>query len=238
MPSSPAPALPTPLRAILFDLDGTLVDSGQDLAAAINRMLHDLELPPLPQRQIIRYVGDGVLSLIARAIAAAGVLQGSLPLAAAAATTALPIFRAHYLAHLHDATALLPGAAELLEFVAPHARIGVVTNKPEEPARKLVAALGIAPYLTILLGGDSLPTKKPDPAMILHALRCCDTPAKNAIMVGDGITDAQAGRAAAVFTVGLPSALGRYPDRVASAVDLYLPNLDALTDRLRTHFAT
>jgi phosphoglycolate phosphatase len=231
------PPLPAPLRAVLFDLDGTLVDSGRDLAAAINRMLRDLGLGPLPTAEIIRYVGDGVLSLIARSIAAA---RGDDPWknpTAAAAPAALPGFRAHYLAHLHDYTELLPGAAELLDLIGPHARIAVVTNKPEEPARGLVEALGIAPHLTTLLGGDSLPTKKPDPAMIYRALQDCDTDPANAILVGDGLTDAQAGRAAALFTVGLPSALGRYPERVQEAVDLFLPDLPALTALLRAHFA-
>ncbi len=221
-------SIPNPLAALLFDLDGTLIDSVDDLACGVNLTLADLRLPPRERDDVARYIGDGVVSLLARSIAAArGADPWSAP-DAGAARAALPIFRDHYNAHLTDSTTLLPGAAELLADLPSSVRVGLVTNKPERPARRILEALGVAERFTAVLGGDSLPTRKPDPALVLAALDACRSEPGEAILVGDGLNDARAGKAAGVTTVGIPSMLGRDPWRIEHEVDLCLPDLHAL----------
>lgn len=224
---------PHPLTAVLFDLDGTLVDSARDLAAATNRTLRDLGLAPRPEPEVLLYVGDGAVCLLARAIAAARGRDAWTDPARAEGAVMLPRFQAHYLNHLNDHTVVLPGARELLEELASRAKLGIITNKPETPARRLLEALEIAHYFCVVLGGDSLATRKPEPEMIAVALEHCGATPAEALIVGDGLTDAEAGRRARVRTVGIPSCFGRNPERIADAVDLLLPDLAALATWLR-----
>lgn len=183
--------------AVLFDLDGTLVDSRADLATAVNLVRADFGLAALPVTQVTGYVGNGVRMLLRRALA--DLPDIDLP-------TAVARMGEHYLAHLLDATVAYPGVVEgLARLAAAGYVLGVVTNKPEKPARRICEALGLAPPVTVIVGGDSCPCLKPSPEPIHFALAQLGATTADAWLVGDNYTDLQAGAAA-----GLRTCLCRY----------------------------
>ena len=226
-------SIPHPLKAVLFDLDGTLVDSIDDLATGVNLTLESIGLPMHSKEAVASFVGDGVVSLLARSIAAASGEDPWTEPAEERARAMLPEFRLHYNDHLVDQTVLLPGVRELINGLPPRIGVGLVTNKPEDPARRILEALGIGDRFAAVLGGDSLPTRKPDPEMVSAALALCGAPPSQAILVGDGLTDARAGKAAGVVTVGVPSGLGFALRSNRDEVDIFVPDLHALRELLR-----
>lgn len=178
--------------AVLFDLDGTLVDSSVDLARALNHALGRLGYPPLSVERVASYTGEGVKVLLER----------GLPREAwDRFEEARGIFLEFYDAHLLDTTRFYPGIEPLLDPpVAP--RLGVVTNKLEAYAVKILRGLGAFERFGVVLGGDSLPVRKPDPAVLREALARLDTPPEEAAYVGDSPLDMATGRGAGVFTIG------------------------------------
>jgi phosphoglycolate phosphatase len=188
--------------AFLFDLDGTLADTLPDIAASTNHVRAAFELPPLPAAAVRAFVGDGARSLLRQA------LEPRLaPLAATAREVQLDAAFATYVAH-HEAqcTQLLriyPGVRTHLEALCARGHaLAVVTNKPERFATPIVRHLGLAEMLPVVVGGDTLPKKKPDPAPLRHALERLGADAHAATMVGDGLPDLRAGRAAGLRTIG------------------------------------
>jgi len=178
-------------RTLLLDLDGTLVDSLPDLAAALNRLMQARGLATLSQAQVAPMVGDGVVKLVERAFAA----RGRTPDA-----TAIVEFSADYGAHVADATRPYPGVAETLRSLAAEGwRLAVCTNKPEQTARSLLAALGLVRYFAAIGGGDSFPVRKPDPAHLLATLKAAGGEVDRAVMAGDHANDI-----AAASGAGLP----------------------------------
>ena len=190
--STPAP--------FLFDLDGTLADTLPDIAASTNhvRALHGLPALALPA--VRACVGDGARALLQRALAPA------LPTGADAADVALDAAFAAYVAH-HQVqctghATLYPGVRPFLADLRDRGHpLGVVTNKPERFARPLLAHLGLAAWLGVVVGGDTLPQKKPDPAPLLFALRALGGGPGRGTMVGDGVQDLRAGKAAGLRTI-------------------------------------
>jgi phosphoglycolate phosphatase len=173
--------------AILFDLDGTLVDSRADLATGVNLMRGDFGLRPLPMPQIVGYVGNGIRRLVERAVADAPDVRVS---------DGVESMRRHYLEHLLDETILYPGVLRGLETLAiAGIPMAVVTNKPEAPARRICDALGISLFVKAIVGGDTCPVLKPDPAPVHAALEVAGS-----WFVGDNYTDLRAGRAAGLST--------------------------------------
>lgn len=209
----------------LFDLDGTLADTLADIAASTNHVRARHGLPALPDATVRTFVGDGARTLLARA------LHDVLPAEAAARERALDAaFDVYGEHHQHQCTVharLYPGAHDHLQ--ALHAaghRLAVVTNKPERFAVPLVAHLGLAPLFRCVLGGDSLPVKKPDPAPLRHALQQLGWPKdaaslRLATMVGDGVQDLRAGRAAGVRTIGCLFGFGEPAKLRAERADGY-----------------
>ncbi len=179
-------------RSILFDLDGTLVDSVPDLAAALNRLLAARGLAPLDAAAVTAMVGDGAEALVRRGLAARG---------AAFDAAALAAFMADYTAHAAEQTRLFPDAEQTLRRLAADGwRLAICTNKPEEPARILLHTLGIAGLFAAIGGGDSFAVRKPDPGHLLATLaRAGGTPGR-AVMVGDHANDVQA-----AIGAGLPA---------------------------------
>jgi phosphoglycolate phosphatase len=180
---------------VVFDLDGTLIDSRADLASAVNHVLRTLGLPELPAATLHGYVGEGARVLVARALGPEH--QGRVG-------EALPLFMAHYGAHLLDATHPYPGIVEALAALAERgAALSVLTNKPVAMSRAILAGLGLAAPFVDVLGGDSLPTRKPDPAG-LEALRLrTATPRERTLLVGDSGIDVRTARAAGVAFCGV-----------------------------------
>jgi phosphoglycolate phosphatase len=179
------------IRTLLLDLDGTLVDSVPDLAAALNRLLGARGLAPLSRAETALMVGDGVAKLVERAFAA----RGRAPDA-----DALAEYAADYGAHAAVATAPYPGVVKgLAALSAAGWRLAVCTNKPERAARSLLSALRLDGCFAAIGGGDSFPARKPDPAHLLATLKAAGGDPAHAVMAGDHANDVAAARGA-----GLP----------------------------------
>lgn len=183
-------------RAVLFDLDGTLVDSRADLALGVNLTRVDLGLPPLDPGLVAGYVGDGVRRLLERA----------LPECPERLEEALALNRGHYGAHLLDATRLYPGAARALDALADLGfALAVVTNKPAEFTRPILEGLGVLDRFAAVVAGGDAPALKPDPAPLRLALEACGCGPEGSWIAGDHRTDLEAGR-----RCGLRRCLCRY----------------------------
>ncbi|NLF16319.1 MAG: HAD-IIIA family hydrolase [Lentisphaerae bacterium] len=179
-----------PQPAYIFDLDGTLVDSRQDLATAVNLMRRDLGLPPLPLDTVVGFVGHGIRRLVERALQDAGTPGPSVD-------DGIGLMRDHYAEHLLDQTALYPGTlAALTALAGTGAHLAIVTNKPGEPARRICDRLGLSALVPRILGGDACPRIKPDPMPLLEVLRQSGADPTRSWMIGDHVTDLEAGRRA------------------------------------------
>lgn len=183
-----------PLRAVLFDFDGTLVDSYPAITASVNhvRSLHGL--PPLSEPEVRRHVGRG----------AGHLLQNTVPAGSPDENTAA--YRAHHPSVLREGTRLMPGAADTLRTL--HERgllLGICSNKPVDFTRELVRYLGIASYLDVILGPEDVPHPKPAPDMLRAGLSRLKVAAEQALYVGDMTVDIQTARAAGVSVWVVPT---------------------------------
>lgn len=174
------------IQAFLFDLDGTLIDSSLDLANAVNRLRHHLTLPPLAVETALSFVGDGATKLI----------QRSLP-AGMYRPEHLQMFLQLYSDHLIEHSTCYPG---IREFLAHHhtAKLAVVTNKPYQLAIDLLQGLELFEPFSCIIGGDSLPEKKPHSLPIIHTLQQLNIAPANCVMIGDHHTDLRSAEAACV----------------------------------------
>ncbi|MCU0866461.1 MAG: HAD-IA family hydrolase [Planctomycetes bacterium] len=188
----------------LFDLDGTLADTLGDLAASTNHVRAAFALPPLPPAAVRRLIGDGARTLLARALHERLAANG--PEREHQLDQAFASYLEHHAAQCTATAQLYPGVRTFLtERRAAGHPLAVVTNKPERFALPLVAHLGLHDLLPVVIGGDTLPQKKPDPAPIRLALQRLGTPpelAAHAVMIGDGVQDLRAGKAAGLRTIG------------------------------------
>jgi phosphoglycolate phosphatase len=191
-------------RIVVFDLDGTLVHSAPDLHVAANRMLGEMDRPALSLAQVTGFVGNGVPKLVERCLRATGGVDDMH-------ADALARFSRHYMAAPADLTRPYPGVVEAARALREAGcRLGVCTNKPAAPARKLLGLLGMEGLFDALVGGDSLPEKKPDPAPLHHVIRelggAAGGRAGATLYVGDSETDEataqNAGVPFALFTGG------------------------------------
>ena len=175
---------------VVFDLDGTLVDSRADLAAAVNDMLSGLGLAEIDLATVARYVGDGARVLVERALGPAhGDLFGP----------GLERFLAYYANHLLDRTQPYPSIPDALGTIAAAGPVlSVLTNKPVAMSRAILAGLDLAARFRDVVGGDSLPVRKPDPAGIEDLRAGTGTPRERVLLVGDSPIDLRTARAARV----------------------------------------
>ena len=207
------------LRLLVFDLDGTLIDSRRDLANCINAMLRHLERPELPEDVIGSYVGDGAPMLVRRSLGD--------PDDDALFRTGLDYFLDYYREHKLDHTHLYPGVPEALAGIrdnfdgAPDTRriLTMLTNKPVVPARAIVEALGIQQFFAQVYGGNSFPTKKPDPLGIRTLMREFQAQPHQTLVIGDSDIDILTGRSVGAWTCGVrygfdPSRLEKAPPDV------------------------
>ncbi|MCR9127396.1 MAG: phosphoglycolate phosphatase [Rhodobacteraceae bacterium] len=203
-------------QAILFDLDGTLVHSAPDLQGALNAALVALDRRPLDLDTVVTFIGNGVEKLVMRGLEATG--GTGTP---ADQAHALALFHSHYDAHLTTATRLYPGVRACLERLSGTGLpLGICTNKPDGPARRICAELDLARYMRVVRGARPDTPKKPDPAALLAALADVGVTPGNAIFVGDSSVDYLTAEAAGVpfrlFTGGYlnrPLPAGANPPR-------------------------
>lgn len=176
-------------RLVVFDLDGTLVDSRRDLAESANTVLAECGCAPLAEESVGRLVGDGAASLVARAFAAAGCPQPP---------NALARFLAVYNERLLKHTAPYPGTRETLAELGTRMMLAVLTNKPLDATRRILAGLDLARYFpeACVVGGDGPFLRKPDPAGLRHLAAVAGVPPDDVLLVGDSIIDWRTARAA------------------------------------------
>jgi phosphoglycolate phosphatase len=212
------------LRLVVFDLDGTLVDSSQDLGAAVNAALAIVApgTRALPTPLVRSLIGSGARNLVARSLAAAGLAHP--------VDDVLPVFLERYRVCLLDRTRPYPGVVESLDLLADRA-LAVLTNKPGDMSRAILSGLGLLGRFFRVYGADDLPTRKPDPAGLARLLEEAGAPAGEAAIVGDSAVDVRTGRAAGVFSVGVT--YGFDPDSFAAdPPDLLVDDLRTLPERL------
>jgi phosphoglycolate phosphatase len=165
---------------IVFDLDGTLIDSRKDLADSANQLIHELGGSPLPEEAVGHMVGEGAAVLVRRALAAARVQETS---------ASLPRFLQIYDDRLLVHTRAYDGITEVLQAVRPHARLAVLTNKPTRPSDRILAGLGLRDLFEDVIGGDGPWPRKPDPASLLAMIERSGATQKSTLLVGDSIID-------------------------------------------------
>jgi len=202
--------MPRTFEHVVFDLDGTLVDSRVDLSAAVNHVLRTFGLPELPLEIVCQYIGEGARVLVQRALGPAH--QGRLD-------EGLETFLTYYGVHLLDHTVAYDGIPETLVALADAGVVlSVLTNKPAAMSRAILDGLGLLSQFVAVVGGDSLPLRKPDPAGIDHLLATTRTSRARTVLVGDSLIDLQTARAAQIAFCGVAWGLRR-ADLVAVQVD-------------------
>lgn len=219
-------------RAVLFDLDGTLIDSAPDIHAAVDELLVANGFGPLPFDRVKSMIGHGTRKLVERAFAAVGVALDEKALDAKY-DQMMPIYNRH----LIDLTTLLPGVPETLAALAERGvAMGVVTNKPQVPTNSVLAHFGIERYFGAVLGGDYGLPRKPEPDMLFGALRILGADVNSAAMVGDSESDIQSGRAAGVRTVAIAGGYTSVPaEKLGADIVIQLfGELPAALERIRS----
>jgi len=211
--------------AVVFDLDGTLVDSRRDIADATNHTLTRSGRQALSEVEITSYVGDGARALLSRA---ARVAEDAPELEAL-----LREFLEFYTAHATGFTRPLPHAEAVLEELGKSWPLALCTNKPRRTTDAVIDELGLAHHFATVVAGDDLPTKKPDPGPLLAIADRLRVPARSLVMVGDGPQDVLAGRRAGARTVGLEGGLQDRSRLVAASPDAMLASLAELPALLR-----
>jgi len=191
---------PHSIRLLVFDLDGTLIDSRLDLIHSINAMLRHFGRPELPGELIATYVGDGAPALVRRALGDSSdetLFQ-----------SALEYFLGYYRIHKLDHTRVYEGIPQVLTRLATPSngmqrQMAILSNKPVNPSRDIVRALGLGDFFIRIYGGNSFTTKKPDPLGVQTILEETGVPASESVMIGDSSVDVLTGRNAGLWTCGV-----------------------------------
>ena len=179
---------------LIFDLDGTLVDTKKDLTASVNFVRQQYDLPSLPEQEISRFIGDGALMLVRRALADKASEKN--------VQDGLQMFLSYYRAHMLDKTILYPGVRETLDGFSDW-KLAVLTNKPVHFSCAMLDGLGIYHQFDAVYGGNSFRHKKPDPVGIFQILSDTRGERELAWMIGDSAVDVKTGRNAGVTTCGV-----------------------------------
>ncbi len=192
---------PHSIKLVIFDLDGTLIDSRLDLVHSVNAALRHIGRPELPADVIASYVGDGAPVLIQRAL-------GEEALDETLVRKGLEFFLSYYREHKLDHTTLYAGIVDALTTIqqpsnAPSRKMAVLTNKPVIPSRAIIDALGLGSFFAQVYGGNSFATKKPGPEGALKLLTESGVRPDETVIVGDSHVDMRTGRNAGLFTIGV-----------------------------------
>ena len=210
-------------KLLLFDLDGTLIDSVPDLALAVNEMLEKLGKAPYREDTIRGWVGNGAQTLVRRALA--GNREAIPEPDEELFGKAIDIFLKSYGANLCRATGPYEGVPETLERLSRRGyTMAVVTNKPSLFVSPILERLGLADFFRLTVGGDDLPQKKPDPLPLLHSCERLGIPTEQTVMIGDSSNDILAAKAAGITSIGV-----RYGYNYDTPIESFGP--DAAVDR-------
>ena len=181
-------------NTVVFDLDGTLIDTAPDLTAAMNHVLTELDRPTLAEEDVRHMVGHGARMLLRRGLSASGPEPSDAEI-----EDLVPAFLDFYGAHVADRSVPFPGMAEALdELAAEGARFAICTNKPEKLSASLVQSLGLTERFPVIVGADTLPVRKPDPRPLFHAVERIGGTPETTLYVGDSETDVKTARAAGI----------------------------------------
>jgi phosphoglycolate phosphatase len=207
------------VRALIFDLDGTLIDSQRDLIRSVNATLLEMGREQLHEDTISGYIGHGAPQLVRRALGGDASDHEC--------DRALQFFLAHYNEHKLDSTCPYPGVPEALELLA-HYPMAILTNKPVHVSMRILEGLDLAKYFRAVYGGNSFATKKPDPLGAQTILREFASAPNEALLIGDSEVDVQTARNTGILAAAVNYGFGTH-NRAAHPADIYL---DRLTDLL------
>ncbi len=216
-----------PVKAVLIDLDGTLLDTIEDLADAVNAMLMELGRAPLPSSAIRGFVGKGIPNLVMRS------LSDASPASEVEVSAALPIFGRHYVAVNGLRTRVYPGVIAGLEAMR-HAGFGLacVTNKAAAFTEPLLQKTGLAPYFDFVVSGDTLPEKKPHPLPFLHVCEQLGIAPHHALVIGDSRNDVSGARAAGCPVFCVPYGYSEGEDVRELGADAIVVSLEEAAQRI------
>ncbi|MGB7283697.1 MAG: HAD-IA family hydrolase [Candidatus Acidiferrum sp.] len=210
------------VRALIFDLDGTLIDSKQDLIRSVNAMLRELGRGELAEETISGYIGHGAPRLVARALGE--------DCAEEEQQRGLEFFLRYYELHKLDTTRAYPEVAETLDKLR-HMPMAVLTNKPVRISVRILEAMGLSKYFRAIYGGNSFETKKPDPLGARTILKELAVAPSEALLVGDSEVDVQTARNAGMHAAAVNYGFGVH-DRGAHPADIYLRRFGELVEML------
>jgi phosphoglycolate phosphatase len=198
----------TAVDLLIFDLDGTLIESKWDIAQSVNLTLAELGVPERPLEEIFGFVGDGVKKLLRVAVGDGN--QASFE-------DALKVFRGHYLEHCLDRTIFFPGIEPMLQHFS-HKQKAVATNKPIEYTRVILNGLG-AQHFNYMVGGDNGFGLKPEPGMLLHIMEQMNAPKERVVLVGDSTNDINGGHNAGIRVCAVGYGMGNRDKMAACKPD-------------------
>jgi len=204
---------------LIFDFDGTLVDSGEDLIISINHTLEKLGLPARRPGEVISFVGDGVDKLIERSIGPGGMNKFD---------EALRIFTENYSKQMLKHTRLYPEVKDVLEHFRGKRKL-IITNKRYRFTKEIADFLGITPYFEEIIGRDSYPYSKPDPRVLLEAMERHHTDGGHTVVIGDGVNDIKMARQAGAIVCAYLNGLGKRDELLDLNPDLFCENLREIT---------
>ena len=213
---------PLSIKAVVIDLDGTLLHTAPDLAEAANRMLAELGMEAVDEGTIKTYIGNGVSRLVKRALTST--MDGEP--AADLFARALPVYEKHYSSIVSRESRPFPGVVEGLKALKQAGyKLACITNKAEKFTLPLLKDTGLFDYFDMVLSGDSLPKKKPDPLPLLHACEKYGIQPTELLLIGDSLNDAQAARAAGCHVFCVPYGYNRGRDVKELDVDAIVPTI-------------
>lgn len=208
------------INVLIFDFDGVIIDSRDDIAGAVEYSLKHFGRPPLPRDEIISYIGWGADNLIRSCFKGCDdeVIR-----------EAISFYKKYYLDNSVKETKLYKNVEETLDFFKGK-KIALVTNKPEDISLSILDKLGVADRFNIVIGPESLKKLKPDPEGILKVLDAFREDPKKTIMIGDTYTDVEAGKAAGTYTCGVTYGIGSTEDLLKASPDYIVDDIIKLTD--------
>jgi phosphoglycolate phosphatase len=207
------------IRAIVFDLDGTLIDSRRDIVQAVSHVLAERGFAPRSEQEIVGFVGDGARRLLARA--------ASIPDDDPRMVELMPRFLEYYTAHAADHSTLMPGALVALAGLTGYA-LALCTNKPRVTTDAVLTGLALDRRFKAVVAGGDVPEPKPHPGALARVAELLDVPTSALVMVGDGAQDVECGQAAGALTVGVRGGMGDAARLEASRPDRLIDSLAEL----------